>query len=451
MIKRVPRSIEVFRAAAVLVGLSSCGISAAFAQTPPGMVRPLFGGSSSAAVRPHSLDLLVSVSASHDDDLGADQGTGAVAGPFQQRIGGNYSDVDVTLSMIENRKHFGVAARVASSLRHYPDLKSFVGSTDSAGITLTANVSDKTSFRTNVDASYVSSFALDTFSRRSPLDQGSPVAAQLGIASADWITLAYGGTAELTRTLGRRSAIVVGYGVRYGQKPIINEHDTAQTLSAQLVWSIGRDTTARLGYTFHEGSQHTGASSRPVWTHDAQAIIERAWRHSAASRTTLSLSGGPSLLQHKTPAGEPSPAPENLRGQLVRVVGVVALTHEISSQWSARASYRRGAGLRDVSIFSNTATVDVRGAVGRRVELTLSGGYTDGDVGLEMLQNQFRTSSVSARVQVALTRFTAVYGQGFIYHYDFSTGTTVAAGYPAQLDRRGLRGGVVLWMPVWRS
>src|SRR3954451_17325675 len=83
----------------------------------------LFGASDTInAARPLAIDATVSVSASYDDDLS--EGQSASLTP----MGGEYCDVTPALSLSRNRQHSQFTARATTSLRHYPSLNRFVGS-----------------------------------------------------------------------------------------------------------------------------------------------------------------------------------------------------------------------------------------------------------------------------------------------------------------------------------
>ena len=112
-------------------------------------------------------------------------------------------------------------------------------------------------------------------------------------------------------------------------------------------------------------------------------------------RTALSVSAGPSLFDAGAIAGRP-----------LRVVGTAILSHDISRDWSTSLSYHRGAGVRDGVFFSDTAAADIHGRVGRRGDVSVTAGYTDGDIGATILQNRYGTSFGSARIQARR----AVYG-----------------------------------------
>ncbi len=407
-------------------------------RVPIGPGKRTFGGSETpGALRPRSLDALVSVSGAYDDDLGADRTGASLSGARQS---GTYQDIDSSLSLVQSKPRFSLTARADGGLRHYPAANDFIGSNFTAGATVTGRVSRLTSLRAHVDGYHVSTLAFDTLSRRSPLDGGSPTPVPIQDASVNWTTGAFGASADLERSLGTKSSFELGYGARSGSGPFIGEHGRDQTVTSQLGRHISPDTELIGMYAFRNGEQLLVSGTRTSWNHDVQFGVERQWRASAVRRTTLQVSGGPSFIS------ESSARNPGEWAHLTRWVGGVALTHEEVRRWSLQASYRRGAGLRDTVAFSDTAAVDMRAWVSRRVDVTVSAGYSDGDMAVELNPDQLTTAFGTAKVEVGLIRSLAFYGQSFMYHY-LRDGVAPLPVAPRQIDRRGIRGGIILWLP----
>jgi hypothetical protein len=155
------------------------------------------------------------------------------------------------------------------------------------------------------------------------------------------------------------------------------------------------------------------------------------------------LAVGPSLLHDQLSVFQMAGA-----GRLVSAVGSVFVSHDLRHDWTAALSYRRGSGLSGDRSALNQAAIDVRGSAGRRVDLTLAGGYSDGEYGLSVFDKRNKTYFGSARLRMALTRRIAVYAESSLYQYDLRGLTSIPAGSPLHLDRRALRAGVTLWLPL---
>ena len=434
---------------------------AAFAQSAG--QRRLFGGDAQPGHRPEA-DLTVSLSSGRDDDLGADLGTGLSHGLAP--IAGRYSVLDTSLSVLRQRRTVAFGIHAASTGRYYPTLDSFLGSSHSVAADVTVNAGRRTLIRTTVDGEFVSSLAFDTLSRRtldelSPQGGSAPNSGTLGIEASSlgsaWTS--YGAAAALDRFVGKHASLSVTGGVRSSQRTLTGERVDEHQVAAQFERAVGRTALVRFGYSIRQGTERLGQFDTPILNHEAQVSVQREWRHSAVRRTAVTVSGGPSLNLQRTPVGTtleqtteqtaPSPDPTAEPNRELRAVGMVALLHDISRSWTARASYRRGSGVKNAAEFSDIVSLDVRGTVGRRLGLAFAGGYNASDIAVTQLRTRNEILFGSARVQFACTRFVALYSQYMAYRYDFwsTSGNTV----PSQLlDRRGLQVGVSTWMPLKR-
>lgn len=435
--------------------LCFCACPQAFAQTHSPGSNVLFGAvDPQLNTRPDWFDATVSVSGAYDDDLTGDQGVTAASGATRQ--GGQYSIFDATLSFAQKRKRFSVVARGASSIQRYPGVGQFVGSNGSGSAIVTANLGRKTLLRGSLDAAHISSFSFDTLTHPFAQDLAAESVAAEGLPTSgfqttavDWTMDSYGGTGELVREVSKRTSVGLIGGLRHSQRQVINQQDDAKIAGAQVWRTMSRTSSMRLAYIFLEGTQGVPGDARQIWSHDLQVGIDKQWAHSARRRTALSLSGGPSVQRQEV--GALSAATNLEPSHLFRVAGGVALTHMMTDTWTARLSYRRGTGVANSLVFSNIAAVDLRGSLSRRLDLQGSLGYTDGDLGVGMLNNRYGTSYGSARLQLALSRSVALYGQAFLYRYDFTAAQALVAGSPRLLNRRGARIGINVWLPFERG
>lgn len=436
--------VVAFRAVLVLLALSAADVSAVFAQRaadkPP---RPiLFGGSDlQFGARPRSLELRLAVSGAHDQDLSAS--LGQRGSPLSPRVGGEYADFEPSLSFVRTRRRLRVALRAASSVRRYMALDTLVGSSHFANADFSANLDRKTIVQTTVDFGHLSNFAFDAVARR-PLDQRSLSPTEVVATSFDWVTNSYGGSVGLTRTLGRQTSIVLSTSLRRNERSVLGEQETERTAVSRFARELGPDTSLRVSYAFRHATIHRdGGTPPPDSSHDVQLGVEKVWRHSATGRTVMSLAAGPSLVQLAagTPSGRTGP---------VRLVGSVGLGHHINGLWSVLLVYHRGSTLRDTLAYSHTATLDVRGHIGRRADLVLTGGYYRGGVA-QTLEARYGTSFGSARLQWALTGHLAAYVQYSADHYHFSgNGMLLDTVSSSPLSRHGVRAGVTVWVPLQR-
>jgi hypothetical protein len=395
----------------------------------------LFAGADSTSTdRPRALDLSVSMSSAYDDDLSEGQGLSL------QPVGGEFSEVGAALSFARKAPKLLVSVRATSSMRHYPSLDRFVGSSHSAAGDVTLKTDRRTTVQASVDGTYVSEFAFDTISRQSGLGNSALVSTGLDIAALDGARVSYGAAAGLTRKAGLRSALTLNLGARTSERRMIGEFADEKMMGGRFTRSVARNTSIGFGYGLRSSSQRLGRETRPARAQDLQVALEHGWQHSQERRTKVSLSAGPSLLQ--LPAQG-----QGLRSRRIGLVGSAALSQDLSRSWNLGASYRRGAGSID-GLQSDTAALDLHGLLSRRADLTISGGYSRTDLGLALGQSRYNTTFASSRLQFALTRALAIYGQYVVYDYDVGSGIPLAGPVTLQRQRRGVRGGLTLWMPI---
>jgi hypothetical protein len=400
--------------------------------------------------RPAALDLTLALSSAYDDDLSEGQSSSAIGAP----VGGEFSDVTAGLSLSRKAPHSRVGARATTSVRHYPSLHRLVGSSYSAGTDFAVDLTRRTGIQASLDSTYVSEVAFDTISRQSGLGNAALSATGLDLAALDGARLSYGGAASLTRKMGMRSSLTLTTAARENERRTIHEFASERTIGASLARSLGRDASIQFGYDVRNSSQRLNTLTRPAWSHDAHLGVERRWRHPGGRHTAVSLSAGPSWLQpgptETSQSSAVSAAAQATTGNRLTLGGGAAVNHDMSRSWNLAASYRRGAGSID-GFLADSASLDLRGLLGRRVELSVGAGYFRTDLGFAGIQSRYNSRYGSSRLQVALTRGLALFGQYVLYDYDYGSGAPLTGGLALQQRRRGARAGLTLWVPCMRD
>jgi hypothetical protein len=414
----------------------------------------LFGATDTLNVtRPLAIDATLSVSGAYDDDLSEGQSTSPLVSP----VGGEYSDLTPALSLSRKLAHTQFTARAATSLRHYPSLHRFVGSSYSAGGDLRTDLSPRTTVQAGVDGTYISEFAFDTVGRQSGLGNVALSSAGLDVTALDRARISYGASAGISHKVGLHTQLAFTAGVRDSERPVVNEVASEQSVGSHLSRAVGRDTSISVNYTVRRYSERFGGAALPAWSNEVGFGFEQRWRHSAERRTVLDLSFGPSLLSGLPTASVPQPATPPAQTQVSAVpaashaqfnaVGSAALSHDMSRSWNLATTFRRGAGSID-GFVSDAATFDLRGLVTRRVELIESAGWFRTALGGGTTQNRYSTRYASSRIQLALSRGVAVYGQYLLYDFDFGSGGLLPPDVSPLQHRRGARAGITLWAPL---
>jgi hypothetical protein len=136
-----------------------------------------------------------------------------------------------------------------------------------------------------------------------------------------------------------------------------------------------------------------------------------------------------------------------------RVVGDVAVSHEIGRTWAARAAYHRGVGMvygLNSAVFSDGASASLEGLLTRRLDFGAVGSFSTGEFTQTGAPNNFNTNQASVRLRAALQQSTAVFVEYVAYRYEFDSRLGLPLGIPGSLVRQGVRTGLSLWLPLIR-
>jgi hypothetical protein len=166
---------------------------------------------------------------------------------------------------------------------------------------------------------------------------------------------------------------------------------------------------------------------------------------SASRRATFRFDLGPSLMDGSLVARE-TLGTDRVR----RLQGSIAADYQFRRTWRASASYQRGAeyvAVLTVPVFADSARADLSGLIGRRVDVSLSAAYADGESAL-LSRGQLESYTGTARARFALTRTFALYTEYFYYFYDLR-GSQLAPELPRTYEQHGIRAGFMLWVPVF--
>jgi hypothetical protein len=98
-------------------------------------------------------------------------------------------------------------------------------------------------------------------------------------------------------------------------------------------------------------------------------------------------------------------------------------------------------------VFSDGVSASIDGTITRRLDLTISGAYTNGESVFQGT-SAFDSYNGDLRLRYALNRTLATYIQYLYYVYDFGGNTRLAAGMAPRLERNAVRAGFMLWLPV---
>jgi hypothetical protein len=181
------------------------------------------------------------------------------------------------------------------------------------------------------------------------------------------------------------------------------------------------------------------AGASHLRTYDIDIGLNYGRPISFSRRTTLKFSSGSSLI------------PQDGK-TYYRITGNASLTHEMARTWTASLRYDRSTQFVEgfpQPFYSDAIAANVGGSPSRRVNLTFSGGYATGQVGLSATGGAFGTYTGSARLGISANRHVALYSEYVYYHYRFGQPLSVPEAFPGQLDRQTARVGLKLWFPLF--
>jgi hypothetical protein len=133
------------------------------------------------------------------------------------------------------------------------------------------------------------------------------------------------------------------------------------------------------------------------------------------------------------------------------LAGHASLTHQIRRTGNLGVMYSRGlvvvGGFSD-PFFADSVAVNFSGNASRRIRLSGSGGYGNGDLGLGSRANAYESMQASGGVEIALARRLEFFGHYFYYKYRFDRSIALPEGVSRGLDRQGVRAGLSLRIPI---
>ena len=285
-------------------------------------------------------------------------------------------------------------------------------------------------------------------------DPATDSPADYGVFRADSWT--YMTTAAMARRLDTRSAIDFNYRLRLVDFRTddlgVNEQHVGAHYSRELSQRVG----LRAGYRYQVGvSDFTARAdttpSEPVGLHNIDIGVNYSRPLSLSRRTTLSFSTGSALIQR---ARDNTGSSQLDSSMLFRVLGNVALQHEIGQSWTARAGYSRDIGFVEGFIdpmLSDSVTAGITGLLARDINLLASVTYSHAmPANASESDRRHEALAGSVRLQKALTRSLALYGQYVYYQTNQGSGVQLPDGPLTEFDRHVVRGGLTVWMPLIR-
>jgi hypothetical protein len=401
--------------------------------------RPAAGARDDAAAGNQTLDVSLLALGAYDDDLFAgDSGTLTQPGAPQ---GGTYEDlsVDVMYSHRFQRGEFAVSE--ASALRYY-NAGTDLTSTQHAFTVGGGLHFHRTQLTVSESVQYLPFFTYSNSPQLFETAVGAPPTSIVDLATVPRETRFWMSSVALTQQIGSRASLTGTVDLRQNKYPDEQSSQTTEGAGLRFAYKLSRDLSFVLGYTYQSGSYvQSQLPTAVVHLNNMDTGVDYNHAIGRTRRTTIGFTTGTAMVQ-------------DLYGTTQRqLTGSARLNREIGRTWHATAMYRRSFSLIDgfqQPVFADALALDLGGTLQRRISLSLTGSYSQGQMGFNVSASPVDNYTGSARARFALSRLVSLSTEVAFYNYRFGEGVIMPIGVPRDLDRRTAKIGFELWLPVIR-
>jgi hypothetical protein len=453
-VKLTLRVLIVFAVPAVV----AAGAPQAFAQAADlQRGNGLFGGGPVDPNLRQRLDVTLSSTEASDSDVPAEAAIG-VGVPAQP---GGYSTILVGAADYSWRgPSVQVRATGTSTLSLFSPLADVVYSfsrsvSHTAGVGVSARLSKHTTLVVNQTVTYSPAYLYSLFPRTAEPALGDAPPAPPNYAIGDSESRSYGTTMTLNHDLARLGSLSATADYEHTDTSgggAIQSGLVSYGIRGNFSHRLARHTVATADY-IQRISEVGFGSGAITWGRYAEQGFEIGVDHelplSATRSLTFGTRFGSSTMLLPTPAAGVDPT----GGHFGRRSAQVTMGYQFGRSWQTHAIYHRGidyvAGL-SAPISADSYTATVAGLLGRRVDVLVSAGYSNGASAVSLNRSTFDTYTGDVRLRYALTRVLATYVEYLYYFYEFRGTTPLAPGLPSGLARTGVRAGLMLRTPALR-
>jgi hypothetical protein len=416
---------------AAIVALALGAATPAFAQRADGPYSGLFGGQPDEN-RYQGLDLRASMFGAWDQNLYPASDASAQT-DTRLRESGASGGASGTLLYDRRGDRAVFLLNGTANAREYASDPTLVTAYQ-GGTQLTAKLTDRVNFNAGGAASYSPFFEFAPF-----LDPGAgattvtPVTGNFGYAALAERNLGLNGTLGFTDNITRRTSLYInGNGSNY--ELLDDPANNVRSIGGRA--GISHQLTRALGvHAAYGRDQFTYAGSSPYINETIDVGVDYGDTLSFARRTALTFSTSTSAIRY---VGDTH----------YRLNGTARLTRGFSRSWSSFVGYDRATEFRigfRAPLLTDSASAGLSGQLATRVQWSGGSGYTRGNIGFD--SSHFSSYSASSRLDFALTRALALYGQYAYYHYEVPPGSSVLDFVP-RFSRQVATVGLSVWVPL---
>lgn len=423
----------------MLCAVASALTSPAVAQVErqPRAYKGLFGPAvRQSSDRSQALDAFAQVDFGHDENIRPGRGT-PESDP-RYRLSGNYLGTSLRVSYDRRTPRFDMSTYGAGQFRRYQTSSPFGTHDLRAGVGIRADVARYTSLTLDQVATFAPYFQLDLIPGLFAPGPGEGPEMGIDFAVAATETVRVNSRVALTQRFGQRATLQASGSYTSVQYDEAQRTDTT-TSSAGAMYrhDVTRYSALRLGYR-HIVSEYQGGPR--LEREDIQVGLDYRRALSFSRRTSVNFSSGSTYLRNTSGTGR------------FRLLGNVALQHDMGRSWSAVLNYARNIAF--IEGYGEPVSYDslrgqVSGYLSRRSLFSTSLGYSNG-AQARVSSRRYRVLLGDVMYQFAISSTIAAYTQYVQYHYDYDAGFLPGSLPGSRLNRHSVRTGLSVWLPLLR-
>ncbi len=412
----------------------------------------LFGGATVERVPSSGLRLNGSVHEVWDQNLLAEITSPDTSSALQ--LSGAYTNLVGDLNYARRTAHLQLGLTGGANARYYTGLGKFAANDYHGGIGVSLRPTVLTTVTVNQSLSYAPVFLFGLFADALPPALGGLQGPGAAYAVNDDRAVTAESGAEIERRLSPRATLRAVGAYRRSHYLVVTPRGTDFSTvdgGGDFRYRLTEDGDLRLGYAYrgasYQGTEQFGRRPQQPAEHNLHIGVAFHPSLSDQRRTILTFEGGTSFVN--------SALSNNVfvTKRQIRLVGDVALAHQMGRSWLLVGAFKRGTGFVEglsAPVFTDSVWVTTSGFVSNRTDLLMSLGYSNGEPSLVGSVTTFSTTTANARMRVALSARWAITAEYFFYRYDFSKVLPLSVGLDPRVKRNTLRGGLNLWLPVRR-
>lgn len=417
--------------------------------------RGLFGGNEADPRSRQALDLRVSLYGGWEESRITPVDPDAVPPRLESLINmtGYHAGETTSLTYIRRGRRVTFNASAGGHVRYYIDQEEFSNTSDWASVGFSASLSPKTTLSATQGVTYSPYYSNGFFPLLTGLVPGEPLTPALDYYTFYHPNYAYSTAVNFARRLTPRSSFSAFYNLHYVDFLERGDVDSWQPFRNQMAgaryqYSFTPTFGMHAGYSYSEGRYGWSASmAYPVTGHNIDVGVDYNKTLPLGRRTTFGFATGTSIVKGTgTYTGD--------EGNYHFNAHLTAyLNTALGRTWNANVNYQRGLmfvqGFQE-PWFSDSVGATIGGYLGRRVNVSAQAGWTNGSGYYSEQEGNIGAWTATANLQLAITRTVALFAQYFYYHYDTRGQQVIPFFAASDFDRRGVRAGLSLWLPLLR-